>query len=501
MNSDTAKCDCVACSNHIEFPIEAAGTQINCPHCGATTELLAPAAEETIENQGGVSPEQVLAGFTGPIKRTPVSLFYGLGLILVAGMMALLPALYLALTAGVGYGVYYYGTSASGLLHSMGGGIYVFIVKLMIYFGPLFAGCVMVFFMIKPLFARRPSHAQPLALNPAVEKTLFTYIAKICTLVGAPLPTRIDLDCQLNASAGFRRGGASTLGKPDLALTIGLPLVAAMNAREFAGIVAHEFGHFTQGFGMRLSYFIRCINSWFARVVFERDAWDVAIEQAAMECRDWRIGIIIGCGRLGIWLSRLLLKGLMLTGHGACCFLLRQMEYNADNYQIQVAGSARFESAMLRCQLLGVATALAHKEMRVCWNNDRTLPQDFPNYLMYQESRIPSDKKELITGSAGLARTKLLYSHPSVGDRIRKARQAEEAGVFTLEFPASCLFCNFTVVSQQVTRLHYQDDLGIPLVSAKFRPMTGETATSEKASPSKGAPPVRFRVPIKTKDS
>ncbi len=33
----------------------------------------------------------------------------------------------------------------------------------------------------------------------------------------------------------------------DLVLTIGLPLVAGLSAKEFAGILAHEFGHFTQG--------------------------------------------------------------------------------------------------------------------------------------------------------------------------------------------------------------------------------------------------------------
>ena len=40
------------------------------------------------------------------------------------------------------------------------------IVKFLFYFTPLAAGIVVVFFMFKPLLARRPRHAQPLALNP-----------------------------------------------------------------------------------------------------------------------------------------------------------------------------------------------------------------------------------------------------------------------------------------------------------------------------------------------
>jgi hypothetical protein len=52
----------------------------------------------------------------------------------------------------------------------------------------------------------------------------------------------------------------------DLVLTIGLPLVAGFNLREFAGVLAHEFGHFSQGVGMRISYVIRSISFWFTRV-------------------------------------------------------------------------------------------------------------------------------------------------------------------------------------------------------------------------------------------
>jgi hypothetical protein len=36
------KGECQHCREHIEFPAEAAGTTAECPHCGATTELLLP---------------------------------------------------------------------------------------------------------------------------------------------------------------------------------------------------------------------------------------------------------------------------------------------------------------------------------------------------------------------------------------------------------------------------------------------------------------------------
>lgn len=57
----------------------------------------------------------------------------------------------------------------------------------------------------------------------------------------------------------------------DLVLTIGMPLVLGLSLRQFAGVLAHEFGHFSQGAGMRLTFIIRTISVWFTRVVYERD--------------------------------------------------------------------------------------------------------------------------------------------------------------------------------------------------------------------------------------
>jgi len=461
-----AKCSCTSCANHIQFPIEAAGTQVNCPHCGENTELslLSP----PLPRDDKPSAADLVAAFDGPVSRTRVSIFYQLGLVLVTGMMILLPVAYVALVGATAYGVYLYATHFAFLLQSFTGGIYFFCLKTLVFLAPLFSGVILVLFMIKPLFARRAGHAQPLAMNPALEQALYAFIAKICDLVGAPMPRRIDLVCELNASAGFRRGAASFFGN-DLVLTIGLPLVAGLSLRELAGVIAHEFGHFTQGFGMRLSYIIRRINGWFARLVYQRDAWDLWLEQCGMEADDWRVLIVVNCARLAVGFSRLLLKLLMFLGHGVSCFLLRQMEYDADDYGIKVAGSAAAESATRRLAELGAAAGKAYKEIRTTWNLSRRLPEDFPEYLAVQHTKLPPATRERLQDTLGLARTRLFDTHPSDGDRIRRARLADAPGVFNLDLPASSLFSHFDIVCKQVTHLHYADDLGLMFDSSNLR--------------------------------
>ena len=504
-DSPSAKCCCESCGIHLEFPVEAAGTRIACPNCGQPTELGAvpvePPARDQDEAIAGLTVGDVAAAFPSRVPRTSVSFFYQFGLLFVTVAMVLLPVLYVGLIAVAGWAVYYWATHFYFLLTSVQGGARVYLFKLVMYGGPLFAGVVLVLFMIKPFFASRPRHAQPLALSPGAEPLLFTFIANVCQTVGAPFPKRMDLDCQLNAAASFRRGALSFLGN-DLVLTIGLPLVAALNLREFAGVLAHEFGHFTQGFGMRLSYIIRSINGWFARVVYERDEWDLWLAEMG-NTEVWWMNLVVAGAHVAVWFSRLLLTALMYVGHAIGCFMLRQMEYDADSYEIKLAGSEVFEATTRKMHLLAHSLELAYKNMRVSWNQNRTLPENFPAYLLRTHSAVPATQHQRLDDTMGLGVTGVFDTHPSQGDRIRRARQAGEPGIFHLDGPASALFAKFQVPARQVTLLHYSDDLGIPTVAAKLAPespssnATNEPAPAVEPAAQPQAATARLRVRLK----
>ena len=484
-DSPSAKCCCESCGVHLEFPLATAGTRIACPNCGEQTELGAlPVEPDANVFMGARAPftvADISAAFTGRVRPAGASFFYQFGLLFVTAAMILLPVFYAGLIAAAGWGVFLWATHFRFLLTSLQGGPRLFMLKLALYGAPLFAGLVLVLFMIKPFFAKRTRRAQPLALNPAAEPLLFTFISRVCETVGAPFPKRIDLDCQLNAAAGFRRGALSLAGH-DLVLTIGLPLVAALNLREFAGVLAHEFGHFTQGFGMRLSYVIRSINGWFARVVYQRDEWDVWLEEMGKTEAWWMTLAVIGA-QVAVWFSRLLLTALMFAGHAIGCFMLRQMEYDADSYEIKLAGSDVFETTTRKMHLLGHSLGLAYKNMRVSWNQNRRLPENFPAYLLRTDSAVPAVQRQRLEDTMGLGATGVFDTHPSQGDRIRCARRAAEPGVFHLDGPARSLFANFEIPAKQVTLLHYTDDLGIPAIAAKLVPESpSPAAPTEPAS-------------------
>lgn len=479
--------ECALCGGHLKFPSQAAGMTIDCPHCGKKTILTATTKPPAIEPkpqhqaQSSLTMEELLAAFQGRIRPAPVSIVYRAGMVLVAVTMVLLPMAYAVLVGTIGwltvrFAQHFYPVLTHGTFRGRS-----MAFAIMLYIGGILIGATLVFFMLKPMLARRGPSAQPLALNPEAEPVLYAFIARICELVGAPLPGRIDLDCELNASASFRRGFRSMLGN-DLVLTIGVPLAGNLRTHELAGVVAHEFGHFAQGAGMRLSYVIRSVNAWFWRVVYERDAWDLWLVELANEAQDGRVALLLGCARFAIWGTRQMLKLLMFIGHGVSCLLLRQMEYDADSYEIALAGSAAFESTTIRLHTLGAGLESAYMEMRTSLNLNKRLPDNLPRFLARHERKLPDFKRTKLENTIGLERTRVFDTHPSPADRIRAARKAAASGIFSLDVPATALFSNFDAVARQVTLLHYSEDLGLPLEILKLVPVS-ETDTVQESAP------------------
>src|SRR5437763_15333509 len=127
---------------------------------------------------------------------------------------------------------------------------------------------------------------------------------------------------------------------------------------------------------------------------------------------------------------------------------------------------------------------------RVSWNQNRSLPEDFPAYLLRTDSTVPTAQRQRLEDTMGLGATGIFDTHPSQGDRIRRARRAAEPGVLHLDGPACSLFGSFDIPARQVTLLHYADDLGIPTVAAKLLPeKPSSTPASEPASAAEPADP------------
>jgi Zn-dependent protease with chaperone function len=406
--------------------------------------------------------ERMFAALESKIKRVRPSLLYRIQLLLTALVMAMLPLVYLAMIGAALYGVYYHATVNFTILESRGD----VRGRAIAYLAPIVAGLAVVAALVKPLLARPAAGISPRPLKREDEPMLFEFVDRLCKCVRAPRPSRIQVDCEVNAAASPRRGLFSLL-TGNLTLTVGLPLVQGLTLRQFAGVLAHEFGHFGQGGAMTLCYLIRRVNGWFAQVVYGEDTWDVWLASVG---RHGLAGILIAMvTRLCIWLVKCILFCLMWFGHFISCGMMRQMEYDADRYEARVAGEGAFEQTMRRILLMDGAWRMTQGDLSQAWEEKR-LGDHLPALIENNCDRMPEPARIAFVKAAFEAKTRMFDTHPSPAARVRRAAREKGEGILNDDGPASILFRRYDALCKTVTMDFYAGRLGPRIAEAKLVP-------------------------------
>jgi hypothetical protein len=479
--ADLSKCSCEVCGNHIEFPVSAAGDRVNCPHCRKLTRLVLPEADLSGFSSSDISA-QLSRAFSGTMSRPRVSALYHLSLFLTAVLVVLLPICYVAIVSVLAFWLGHYAWKTAPMVaHNLQRSVqhyglpwlmlhffslrrrtYGNGLRSVFFFGAvLLLGALVLFFMIKPLFRRRSRRDSAVSLRADLQPEFFAFVARLCQVIGAPMPQQIEVTCHPNASAELRRAGSGHF-RQILVLRVGLPLAAALNARQFTGVLAHELAHFSQRSGLLCAYVIRAVRGWLTRVTSERDAWDEWLES-----RHSIPGILSFCAgalRFLIELCRFPLRVLLLIERYASGFLMRQMESYADGCEMQVVGSAVFEATTDRLGLLRRAFDRSLMEARATWNLGRRVPDNFPAFV---QSNLQSIR--LMAVPPNREKFRFFDTHPPDSQRIGRAKAAAAPGIVSIDLPANALLRDFEALARQASYAWYAEELGLVLESANLR--------------------------------
>ena len=433
----------------------------------AIEAAVAEGTRQAAQRARRLTVADVEAAVTAKLPRNRVSSAYRMHLFLVAAAMAVLPLVYLATVVGAAAGVFYYTAAiAPDLLaetpRNRGAIIYFLLVAT-----PVVAGGIMVLFLIKPLFFRIQDTGRRRSLTRQGEPLLFALVDRICDATGAPRPTRIDVDYQVNASAQ-PEGGVFSVASGKMVLTIGVPLLAGLTARQLSGVLAHEFGHFSQKVGMGATLLIRKINFWFTRVVYQRDRMDEWLDKTIAES-DMRIGLILLLAKGCVFITRGVLWCFMMVGHAISAALLRQMEYDADRYEIGLVGSKTFAETSQEMRRLAIAQSLALDTMFQFFTAGR-LADDLVVLTQDTRGAMPREVLQKIREMADNEKAGWLDTHPTDAQRIAHAAAAAIPGVFNLDRPARELVTHYAALCKNVTWDFYRDQLGTHRSSKQLEP-------------------------------
>lgn len=399
--------------------------------------------------------DRILAAFHGEVQRPPVRARYRAGLVVCAVAATFLPLVYVGMIGLVAWGLIahlLFGPSHfESFYHSLG------LLAFTAYLVPVVPACLMIVFMLKPLFAVYSGRPRSLQITAEQEPIFFAFVERVAEALGAPRPQEVGLTLDANASAAGVSGFGS-LFRRKLRLEIGMPLWAGMSVEQLGGVVAHELGHFAQGGAMRASFVIRWIESWFARVVFEHDGWDSRILRAS-QSRDLRIRGIMGLSRFFIWITRGFVRLMLHAGTAASNLLGRQMELAADRDQVLLAGSAASAAALLKLRDLDAGVLLAWQEADRLLGRNRRI-ENLPELIVRKAQEVTDEQ------CAALDRARLLDIRPSPGShparevRLAAALHENVPGVLSCPEPARVLAVDFEALSRRVTAHYYRQLLG-----------------------------------------
>ncbi len=413
------------------------------------------------------------------IRRTPA---YTLGLVLAALVMILVPIVYLAIVAAVGWGVYLHTVNDWSIItasHLRGRAA---IIPIAIYIAPIVAGGILVLILLKPILIPVRSRFESIPLEPFEEPTVYAFVELVCRLIGAPVPRRIDLDGSVNASASFRGGLLSIFRRGDLVLTIGTPLVAGMSLNQFAGVLAHEFGHFSQGAGMRASYLSATLGNWLIRASCYRDAWEEGLHAAAASGNgNAFLKLIAILVSIGSWISRIVIRILLWIAAVISSYMSRRMEFDADRHEVRFCGSREFETAFRRIVELQHAFGGAMTDVADYWKRDQ-LPDDMSALVAARARRPTPEVRALIDKEINDSTTGLFAWHPSTASRVRAARKLDEQGIYHLDLPATALFRDFASASKKASYALFKGMVGGRVFTTTFVPvgsLVAQTARHE----------------------
>ncbi|MBL8227885.1 MAG: M48 family metalloprotease [Bryobacterales bacterium] len=411
-----------------------------------------------------ITSDELRTAFPERIEKPPVTNWYRFGLAAVVLTLILLQALYVVLVLAVGSATVLYTVSLPALFSK----VRINWITIVMMLGPPVIGAITTFFLFKPILARAQKPPENMRLTPDEQPDLFEFVGRLCRCVGAPEPSAIDVDLQVNASAGLRRGVRS-LFTNDLLLTIGLPLVQGLTLQQFAGVLAHEFGHFSQKAGIRSYFLIQSINRWFARVAYERDEWDLKLEDWRESSSSWRIKLVLWVANWSIRFSRWILQLLLKAGALVSSAFSRQMEYDADHYEATLAGADTFEETTYALPRLALASEHGWSQVNQGWQS-RRLSDDFPQLVVAHFESMGEETTAALRAHTAAEQTQRFASHPSAGDRIANVRKRNPPGAVRLEGPATRLFRDFPDLCKRVTVHHYESVLGDAYQGAELLP-------------------------------
>lgn len=326
---------------------------------------------------------------------------------------------------------------------------------------------VMVFiFLVKFIFSfSRTDRSAYVEVTETEQPALFSFIRQLTTDTQTPFPKRIYLSNEVNAAVFYDSGFWSMFFPVRKNLLIGLGLVNAINLSEFKGIMAHEFGHFSQR-SMKLGSYVYQVNRIIYNMLYDNSGYTGFLQGWAEIHGIFAIFAMMTAkiAQLIQWILRSM-YGLLNKSYLS---LSREMEFHADTVAAVVSGSESLVSGLRRVELAAAAHSFTLEKCDELIRDKKRLGNLFIGQsaairMLADKFKLPvkdglpviSDETHLSGNTSRVNFKDQWASHPSTGDRVRHLRELKISAPLSEE-SAWILFMNRQELEKGLTDKVYE---------------------------------------------
>ena len=152
-------------------------------------------------------------------------------------------------------------------------------ITLITTLGLAVSGVTLVVFLFKFVFLKSISNTEGFReITKVQHPQLFQIIEDLTIEIGTDVPKKVFITEQVNASVFYDSSFWSMIFPVRKNLMIGYSLVNASTKDELKGILAHEFGHFSQR-SMKVGSYVYNCNRVIYNLVYENNSFEETIER------------------------------------------------------------------------------------------------------------------------------------------------------------------------------------------------------------------------------
>lgn len=268
-------------------------------------------------------------------KQQAVKVVSAVGLFITVYILLMLLAVMLAAT------VSYFGISIIIFKISF--------ITVMLGLGLIGLGVMVLYFLIKFIFTvKKYDRSGLIEIKEKEYPQLFDFIRTLTQETKTPMPKRVYLSADVNASVFYDSSFFSMFFPVRKNLLIGLGLVNSVNMSEFKAVLAHEFGHFSQH-SMKIGSYVYNVNKILYNLLYDNDGYSKAINSWASASGYFYIFAKITI-KIVVGIQWILQKMYLLINKSDLS-LSRQMEYHADAVSAFVCGPNHLITSLNRIDL------------------------------------------------------------------------------------------------------------------------------------------------------